>query len=92
MPLDELTRLGKDDLQRYPELAKLYSQSAGLAAFLMDGEAGRYREPLVEYLTAVYAGRDDANSLSTATERSIDGARCGVSPLHGELAVAGRQR
>ena len=36
--LDELTRLGKDDLQRYPELAKLYSQSAGFAALLMDGE------------------------------------------------------
>lgn len=70
VPLDELTRLGKDDLQRYPELAKLYSQSAGLAALLMDGEAGRYREPLVVYLTAVYAGRDQADSLSTATGRT----------------------
>jgi hypothetical protein len=70
VPLDELTRLGKDDLQRYPELAKLYSQSAGLAALLMDGEEGRYREPLVAYLSAVYAGRDDADSLSTATGTS----------------------
>ena len=26
----------------------------------MDGEEGRYREPLVVYLSAVYAGRDDA--------------------------------
>ncbi len=60
-----LTRLGKDDLQRYPELAKLYSQSAGLAALLMDGEAGRYREPLVEYLSAVYAGRDNADRFPT---------------------------
>jgi hypothetical protein len=66
VPLAELTRLGKDDLQRYPNLAKLYSQSAGLAAFLMDGDDGRYREPLVAYLTAVYAGRDDANSLADA--------------------------
>jgi hypothetical protein len=70
VPLDELTRLGKDDLQRYGELAKLYSQSTGLAALLMDGEEGRYREPLVVYLTAVYAGRDAADSLSNATGRS----------------------
>jgi hypothetical protein len=70
VPLDELTRLGKDDLQRYPELAKLYGQSAGLAALLMDGEEGRYREPLVVYLSAVYAGRDDAGSLSDATGMS----------------------
>jgi hypothetical protein len=65
--VEELTRLGKDDLQRHSELAKLYSQSAGLAAFLMDGDEGRYREPLVTYLMAVYAGRDDANSLADAT-------------------------
>jgi len=67
VPLAQLTLWGKDDLQRQPELAKLYSQSAGLAAFLMDAEAGRYREPLVHYLTEIYAGRDDARTLSTAT-------------------------
>jgi hypothetical protein len=33
----------------------------------MDGDEGRYREPLVRYLTEVYAGRDDAKSLSAAT-------------------------
>ena len=47
IPLAELTQLGKDDVQRHPEIAKLYSQSAGLAAFLMDADGGRYREPLV---------------------------------------------
>lgn len=67
VPLDELVDLSKDDLQRYPELAKLYSQSAGLSALLMDGDEGRYREPLVVYLSAVYAGRDDEKSLSEAT-------------------------
>jgi hypothetical protein len=77
VPFEELTPLGKSDLQRYPELAKLYSQSAGLAAFLMDGDDGRYREPLVAYLTAVYAGRDDADSLSQAagaTNAELDAA------------------
>jgi hypothetical protein len=67
MPLAELTQLGKEDLQRHPEIAKLYSQSAGATAFLMQGERGRFREPLVRYLTAVYTGRDDQDTLADAT-------------------------
>ena len=66
IPLAELTRLGKDDVQRHADIAKLYSQSSGLAAFLIDGEQGRYREPLVRYLQAVYAGRDNEASLADA--------------------------
>jgi hypothetical protein len=70
VPLGELVRLGKDPMQRYPDLAKLYGQSTGLAAFLMGGGEGRYREPLVRYLSAVYAGRDDVSTLSMVTGRS----------------------
>jgi hypothetical protein len=70
MPLAELTRLGKDDVQRHPEIARLYSQATGLSAFLMHSQNGRYREPLVSYLNAVYAGRDDSESLSEITGRS----------------------
>ena len=65
--LADLTRLGKDDVQRHAEIAKVYSQSSGVAAFLVGGEQGRYREPLVTYLQAVYAGRDNAESLTKAT-------------------------
>jgi len=64
--LAELTQLGKSELQRRADIAKLYSQAAGLSAFLMDAQEGRYREPLVRYLEAVYAGRDDAQSLQQA--------------------------
>jgi hypothetical protein len=70
VPLGELVRLGKDPMQRYPDLAKLYGQSTGLAAFLMGGGEGRYREPLVRYLSAVYAGRDDVSTLSMVTGHS----------------------
>jgi len=73
VPLDRLVAWGKDDLQRQPELAKIYSQLAGLSAFLMDAREARYREPLVRYLTAVYAGRDDPQSLATLTGRSYGG-------------------
>jgi hypothetical protein len=72
IPLAELTKLNKDETQRRPDVAKLYSQSSGLAAFLIDGDDGRYREALVRYLQAVYAGRDDANSLSQATHTRYD--------------------
>lgn len=67
VPLEELTRLGKDELQQRVDLAQVYSQTAGLAAFLMDADEGRYREPLVRYLVAVYAGRDNAQSLADET-------------------------
>jgi hypothetical protein len=72
IPLADLTRLGKDDVQRHADIAKVYSQSSGLAAFLVGGEQGRYREPLVAYLQAVYAGRDNAESLAKATGASYD--------------------
>ena len=56
VPLAELIGLGMEQLQRDPRIAKLYSQSAGLTHFLMHGASGRYREPLVEYLVAIYTG------------------------------------
>ncbi|HEY3394525.1 MAG TPA: hypothetical protein VGK58_17575 [Lacipirellulaceae bacterium] len=72
IPLDELVRMGKTDVQQHPEIAKLYSQSAGLAAFLMDAQDGRYREPLVRYLKEVYVDRDSEQSLRHATGGSYD--------------------
>jgi hypothetical protein len=72
VPLDELIRMGKSDVQQHTEIAKLYSQASGLAAFLMDAEDGRYREPLVRYLNEVYAGRDNEQSLRHATGGSYD--------------------
>ncbi len=70
IPLVELTRFGMSEVQHHPERAKLYSESSGLAAFLIDGEQSRYREPLVRYLTAVYSGHDNDATLSEATETS----------------------
>ncbi|HVT27516.1 MAG TPA: hypothetical protein VHE81_05805, partial [Lacipirellulaceae bacterium] len=49
---------------------QLYSESCGLAAFLIDGEHGRYREPLVQYLKAVYSGHDSDQTLSNTTGAS----------------------
>jgi hypothetical protein len=72
LPLAELSRFGKTDLQSHPEIARLYSQSAGLSALLLHAENGRYREPLVRYLKAVYSGRDSEKTLAESTGQSFD--------------------
>jgi hypothetical protein len=72
VPLAELTRMGVDDMQQHAELRKLYSQAAGLAAFLMHCDGGRYRDALLDYLVAVYTGRADPNTLAQLTGTSYE--------------------
>jgi len=63
VPLAELSALGMTDLQRRTDIAQLYSQSAGLATFLMHGQNGKYRPTLVKLLQLIYTGRDKPTSL-----------------------------
>jgi hypothetical protein len=70
IPLAQLTRWGRNELQRQSDLARIYSEASGVSAFLMDGEQARYREPLVRYLQAIYAGHDDAETLARSTSRT----------------------
>ncbi|HEY1785264.1 MAG TPA: hypothetical protein VGG30_06925 [Pirellulales bacterium] len=63
LPLAQLVRLGMRDLQGHPDIARLYTQSAGLAAFLLD----RYPEATAAYLAAVYTDRADSDTLSRLT-------------------------
>ncbi|OHB79856.1 MAG: hypothetical protein A2W31_01050, partial [Planctomycetes bacterium RBG_16_64_10] len=67
IPLQQLTRMGVDDLQRRADLAKLYSQVAGLTAFLSHYDGGRYRDALLECLIAVYTDTADDTTLATLT-------------------------
>ena len=64
VPLEELTALGRTAFQADTRLPQLYSQIAGLADFFMNGQRGRYREAFIEYLTRVYAGTADPETLS----------------------------
>ena len=70
VPLAELTRMSLTSMQRDPRLPTLYSQASGLADFLLYADDGRYREATVDYLTAVYAGRDTPTTLSERTGRT----------------------
>jgi hypothetical protein len=67
VPLAELVPLGMESLQRDPRIAPLYSQSAGLADFLMHDAQGRYRDALVRYLEAIYTGRATTQTLAELT-------------------------
>lgn len=71
VPLADLCRLGTTDLQRREDIAKLYSQSAGLTAFLMHYQDGSYRPALMKYLQLVYAGRDKPTTLQEVTGQSF---------------------
>ena len=64
VPLGELVTMGMEALQRDPRIAMLYSQSAGLAHFLMHAHDSRYRDALVEYLVAIYSGEDRIATLA----------------------------
>ncbi len=70
VPLAELNALGILDLQQRPDIAPLYSQSAGLASFFIDGRDGEYRRPFRELLRLIYAGRDEAGSLPELADQN----------------------
>ena len=92
VPLEELVGLGTRDLQQRTDIARIYGESAALVTFLMQNEEGRYQEPLVEYLSAVYAGRADTATLAKATGHSLaelDGSRHTDSFNQIRLATAG---
>ena len=72
IPLAELVALGKQNLQRRDDLAPFYSQAAGLATFLMQYDGGRYREPLAQYLQAVYAGKATDSTLADLCGTTFD--------------------
>jgi hypothetical protein len=67
VPLAELTAMGMKTLQRDPRLPKIYSQSAGLAWFLMSGQDGGLRDLFTTYLQAIYSGRADDGTLAKLT-------------------------
>ncbi|MDP6446368.1 MAG: DUF1570 domain-containing protein, partial [Pirellulaceae bacterium] len=71
LPLAEILALGRGDLQQRDDIQRVYSKSAGMTACLMDAADGRWRKPLIKYLIAVYAGRDDEQTLAELIGRPV---------------------
>jgi hypothetical protein len=64
LPLAELAALGREAFQAHDRIAELYDQCGGLADFFMNARGGRYREAFVEYLSRVYSGTADPDTLA----------------------------
>lgn len=67
VPLAEFSSYGMEQFQSDKRVATLYSQAAGLTHFLVYFDNGRYRDALVQYLSAVYSGQADINTLAHLT-------------------------
>lgn len=71
VPLREFSGYGMQEFQRSPELAKNYTQAAGLARFFMHYGNGRYREAVVKHLAQLYSAdertRERADGLDELT-------------------------
>ncbi len=72
VPLRELAAFGRDSMQHDPRLPMLYSESSGLALFLMAADNGRYRPALMDYLIAVYTGHAAPDTLEKLTGRRFE--------------------
>ena len=57
VPMRELSQIGRSDLQKHPDLVRLYSQAAGLTDMLMNDQSGASEERLGDFLKLVYKGR-----------------------------------
>ncbi len=68
IPLAELAAMSSDDLQRHREIAKIYSQSAGIMTFLLHADGGRHRVPTMVTLDALYTGRAVPRTLAAACD------------------------
>jgi hypothetical protein len=72
MPLAQLTAYSREALQKDADIKRLYSQAAGVAHYLVDGDGGKQREATVTYLAGVYAGRADAAALAQLTDTPFE--------------------
>jgi hypothetical protein len=70
VPMAEMIGFNRDTLQHDRRVAKIYSESAGLANFFMHANKGRYRQALMGYLTDVYSGKADTGTLAKLTGKS----------------------
>ncbi|PQO47298.1 hypothetical protein [Blastopirellula marina] len=67
MPVQELTAMSRDDLQKHADIRPLYSEAAGLAHYLMDGDQAAHRTKFIDYLRSIYLRRDHARALEEMT-------------------------
>ncbi|MEE2826873.1 MAG: DUF1570 domain-containing protein [Planctomycetota bacterium] len=77
VPAGELTSLDQKEFQTHPQVRKVYSQSAGLAHYLMSADHGGLQPKLCEFLRLCYLGKlkeDSFPKIIGLTMEEIDAA------------------
>lgn len=71
LPMKELISLGREKFQTSDDVRSLYSQSAGIAQFMMSANP-RYRSAFIRYVQLVYQNKTRPDSLSRFTGQSYE--------------------
>ena len=77
VPVGELTSFDQKEFQTHPQVQKVYSQSAGLAHYLMSTDHGGLQPKLCEFLRLSYLGKlkkDSFPKIIGLTMEEIDAA------------------
>ncbi|MEM9409901.1 MAG: DUF1570 domain-containing protein [Planctomycetota bacterium] len=72
VPLEFLSNQSLQEFQRLSDIAKIYSQSAGVTHYLMETAHGEYRRSLIEFLKLIYRGRVKADSFENLLGDSFE--------------------
>ena len=93
--LETLMGYGRVRLQKDADLAKLYSQCAGLAHFFMDTDHSQQMQPFLNYLRTVYRGVGEVQTLSGEFGKSYGALdqlyRGSLDVTDDDLAYVGRR-
>ena len=71
LPLSEFCALGKRSFQEHPNLPALYTESSGLAHFLLHAEEGRFRTAFFDTIFLVYRDEAAPDTLTKRTGKSF---------------------
>lgn len=63
VPIADLVRMGQRAFEEEPAIYLHYAESMALVVFLMDGEAGKYRDDFLGYVRDAYQGKVKPKSL-----------------------------
>lgn len=72
VPLSQLVRYDRQQLQEDPNIRQIYSQSAGLTHYLIHGEHGCWMHPFIDYMIAVYRGAGQPQTLASEIGESYE--------------------
>ena len=67
IPMTELHAIGRSELQRHPDVAKIYSQACGISQFLFTAQDGIYRDGCIEFVKDFYQRNKVTSSLDDLT-------------------------